>query len=352
MMRMMMGDKDRPALWTAKELYPDKEAPPIMSLATPRDFLWDRQLPFFAAEKGFDKRLGFQIEEPEELNATLIRKETSNWFKLVKQVAPIRGDAKRGALVAAEWGAFPLIIRKAHNDEFNEAADEMVKLRPYEYADQWTDIAATNTNLGNGLIGPGDIGLATASELERATEDGNAEGVRDGIRAVLNYLVDNSASIRVFDLRAKRLLLFAAELVYPIAEKAQKEKVRAFLDADGNAFRNDDYEICDPTVSFLMRQQDREANQTTRSKRAREPEKAPHFAVAGAFPRAMAVQSGWKVYFGAKHIAALARLEMDKRKAAQTGKARPSVYAREVKDLAAETQKIISHTLWQPRSER
>lgn len=376
MMRMaMMGGTGQPSTWTREQLYPDNELksmPPPMKLAVPRDFLWDRQLPFLAAEKGFDRRLGFTIVSEESLDATKIGAGPPDWMDLVKRVKDeserLVHEEKRASsmLVAAEWGAFPLIIRKTGGEGEGEEVDrDLIEMKdtlaPEKYARYWTDIATTNTNFGNGLIGPEVEGLKTLSQIERDTDGRKVEAVRDGVREILTYLVDTKAEVTHFDLRARRMLLLAADLVFTEGEEGERERIKARLSRGVTSYRSGQYQIKDPIVERLMRQDELEVKWIKREDKPGErplgkgrerriamvddkplEEGRQLFAVAGAFPRAMATQSGFKVYFGAKHVAWLAREEMDYRKS----KKKP-LYAPNVSDLAEAMQRIISHTVWQ-----
>lgn len=344
MMRMMMGARGQPSGWSAGELYPAGEEPPKVTVRLPRDFLWDRQLPHFAKEKRFDVRLGIHFEDAAGLDATDTTKGPRTWGGLVKTVSEMYGEGAKPPpedpmIVAAEWGAFPLIIRDEVTDKYDEDAN--ARLPPRHYAFRWTDLAATNMNLGNGLIGPELKDVAAIGALE-GEEVEQVKALRAGIKAILDYLMNKRAQIRVFDLRAQRLLSFAADLVYP----NQKDRLafKAYLKEEAASQPNTDYKVRDPIIEYLMRNEDIRAD----ARVADEGDAVPHFAVAGAFPRAMAVQSGLLVYFNAKHISMLARYEMDCRAARSENPTLPkSDYAGHVPDLAAGTQRITSHTLWQ-----
>ncbi|PZO51189.1 MAG: hypothetical protein DCF16_11615 [Alphaproteobacteria bacterium] len=200
------------------------------------------------------------------------------------------------------------------------------------------------------------MSLKTASEVERGSEGLDYDGVRKVIKTVLLTVASKDSTLRVFDLRAQRLLLFAADLVFTKNEADQRDEVKAAINLKVASWRSDNYTVRDPVVAWLMMQENSKA-------RKGDDKVALGFAVAGAFPRAMSTQAGLKVYFGAKHIAALAREEMRIRalpenevlaegsnaQAAAVAKKAASVglYATNVRDLAAEVQKIISHTLWQ-----
>lgn len=387
MMRMaMMGASGNPSGWRKEDLYPEEELPNFeepMDLAVPRDFLWDRQLPFFAAEKGFDKRLGFRISAPEHLDATDdTGKGPATWIDLVEEVrdesrarhdAGLDSPTKTSMIVAAEWGAFPLIFQTEIDDDNRKDLDSAAtaaaeraikrkKLEPEKYARYWTDIGTTNTNFGNGLIGPDIIGLPTLRQVEKDTNGESVEDIREGLRSILTFLVQTKPNLTYFDLRAKKMLLFAADLVFTRDENAERDRIRKFLNTP--VFRgNNKYAIKDPIVDILLNQEyvqvkwaydklQRERSSAVKLEKAKDSVAAVKesplgtgkqaFAVAGAFPRAMATQSGYKVYFGAKHVAWLARDEMDRRKATKRRH-----YAHKVSDLAEEMQGVISHTLWQ-----
>lgn len=357
MMRMMMGSAHQPSSWKTEHLYPPGEAPRPVKLAVSRDFLWDRQLPMFASEKGFDKRLGFEIVADEDLDATKIGTGPATWFDLVKRLKEREDDEEsekrretEGFMIAAEWGAFPLIIRDEARDAYDPKRNE--KLVPRTYAWRWTDVATTNMNLGNGLIGPAHEKLTPISALERGRDMLTPDEIREGIKNILDFLVQERADIRAFDLRAKRLLWLAVDLVYTDAK--QRKRIKEHFDRYASVALGGDYEARDPIVAHLMREQDNlaeaEASEAERltngdaaPRRGAQPKTTLHFAIAGAFPRAMAAQSGFEIYFGAKHLALLARHEMDLRKDNPLAK---SAFAH-IADLSAETQRITSHTLWQ-----
>lgn len=367
MMRMSMNMRNQPKDWDLGSLFPKGEEPAPISVFVARDFFWDRQLPVYAAENGFADRLGIHfdysdptlspIPDAEETPAAKKSRPTT-WDKLVANLrdrdkkladdAESQGFANGArAMVAAEWSSFPLIWRDEGTNT-PKFKDEVAA-----YANRWTDVLSTNMNLAVGLVGPELEGMPDLAEADRRQDP---EAYVRAIRGALLVLAEQGDSLKIIvpGLGARLFVKFAVDLVfqknsdeYRRLTKLFNVKSRVYTDLGGDQ-ANERYGDVDPLLKHLLESRqhvgegDDSSAQTT-------------CVVAGAFTRSMGAQSGFQVYFGAKHLVTVARYLMERRAAARKsiksqtdhGDGAAAEYGDAVGDIAQRVQECLSHTLWQ-----
>lgn len=366
MRMMMMGLSRRPKDWDIDDLYDEDDRPGPLKVQLTRDYFWDRQIPHYALHKGFAKRLNITFDTSNlELSGLVAdtRKRAGEkaskqrtWTHVVKAAREreealdeaAREDGYNGqrVMVAAEWGAFPFIMRNPEKSDnmFEAPLNKAVEKEVMQYAPRWTDVLATNINLGTGLIGSVDDSVPPIKDSDGKADQERLRGYRKTMRASLRKLAENMDTFLPASLGGIRMLQFATDLAFVEVDgdtEQDKEKIRADrrrVQRELKAAEKKDtladaaYTPQDPIVNHLLSGIDSE-------------DERPHFATGGAFARALASQSGFRVYFGAKHVAALARAAMEARSEGDY-----SLYAGDTAskrhDLAALTQKCLAHTLW------
>ncbi len=216
----------------------------------------------------------------------------------------------------------------------------------------------TNLFLGNALIGPDkDIAMKLAdamkvqeSSLENDDDDKDTinpfvEAMEAAVVAALEAVLKQGANIHSADESGRELLVFAARLCNR-QDLAEKFKTLSTLKVQPSK----NYEVRDPLIEFMLGAKGEEQR----------------FLIGPAATRAMADHAGFHCYFGAQELAILAHKEMKRRQAidyriktlkekegdevarrtAAALRTRERARRRGITDLAAEVQKIISHTVW------
>lgn len=370
MRSMMMGMSRRPKDWDIDDLYEANDRPGPLLVHLSRDYFWDRQIPHYALHKGFARRLNITFSTSKVELSGLIsdtKKKDKRWKDIVDAARnterSLDNDARdygfngERVMVAAEWGAFPSIMRKEarSDDMFDPPINEAERKEVSEYAPRWTDVLATNINLGTGLIGPLDpVAVPVIDDSDGKSDIERLRAYRTTIRGALTKLAregrgeegSKKQPFQPANLGGLRMLQFAADLAFVPADgesdeekraiEAARKKVHLFLkwaEAGVETLANRPYEPREPIVEHLLSGVDKDEEQK-------------RFATGGAFARALARQSGFSVYFGAKHVAALARAAMEARSDLKPGEVETMYAGLRSHDLAAFTQKCLAHTLW------
>lgn len=361
---MMMGLSRRPKDWDIDDLYDVDDRPGPLKIRLTRDYFWDRQIPHYALHKGFAKRLNIAFDASKlELSGLVAdtkkragRKasEERTWTDVVKAARDSEQELDEGArvhgyngervMVSAEWGAFPFIMRDParSDDMFDDPLNSEIEEEVKSYALRWTDVLATNINLGTGLIGSNDESVPAIKDSDGKADEERLRDYRKTIRASLLVLAKDGEKFLPASLGGVRMLQFAADL--------------AFVPADGQADEQKEKEIESnrKVVHRFLKLAEQKETLANRAYSAREPivehllsgvdkdDESKRFATGGAFARALARQSGLRVYFGAKQVAALARSAME----ARSNRDETFYAGKKKDDLAALTQKCLAHTLW------
>ncbi|MEQ1817807.1 MAG: hypothetical protein ABL871_04290 [Terricaulis sp.] len=361
MMRMGMATMHRLRDLREGQLFLNEDPPHRTTIVVPIDFSWDRQLPHFAQARGFAERLGISFESSDDLDARLSVKKKWNWDALRSATIAREeswGDERRKnghnerVLIAAEFAAFP----GAPPPE-SEAGVAKRKDPRTEYAWRWSDLLVSDLFVGNALVGPNkDFSDKMAEAMKIAEVEATAEklSVSAAQRGASDHFVSELSGIVIEALEellnkggnvwcagesGKQLLVLAAKICGrpDLADKIDN------LESEGSLRTLDKavYDVRDPLIEFLLKEktgQDR-------------------FIVGSAATRAMARQCGFHTYFGAKEIAILAAKEMERRqrfdyeikqgaKISSTVRKEEDARRKALPDLAEETQKIVSHTVW------
>lgn len=369
MMRMGMVTTESLSKLEITDLFLREEQPHKTDIIAPEDFNWDRQLPHFAAQRGFAQRLGINIRKPAELSAlegVVQKRQDWNWAALRADIIAreeawpdnrLRWDKdNERVMVAADVGAFP-----GKPPEVVEFTPEGRRKDPRaKYAWRWSDVLVTNLFLGNALIGPDrDIaeGLASAMRVRDASKTDEAlvqaevgekgrfaEALEGAILSSLRSVLAAGGDIRCADESGREMLVFAATLC---GDEALAETFRTLKTIESGS--RDIYRVRDPLVEFLLGAKDG----------------AKRYIIGPAASRALARQCGFHVYFGAQELAIIANKEMKRRqtadydimimresrkpaqiKRADAAEALEAARRETLPDLAEAVQKIVTHTVW------
>ncbi|MEQ1494022.1 MAG: hypothetical protein ABL932_26125, partial [Terricaulis sp.] len=179
----------------------------------------------------------------------------------------------------------------------------------------------------------------SVSAAQRGASDHFVSELSGIVIEALEELLNKGGNVWCAGESGKQLLVLAAKICGrpDLADKIDN------LESEGSLRTLDKavYDVRDPLIEFLLKEktgQDR-------------------FIVGSAATRAMARQCGFHTYFGAKEIAILAAKEMERRqrfdyeikqgaKISSTVRKEEDARRKALPDLAEETQKIVSHTVW------
>jgi|CXWL01.1.fsa_nt_gi hypothetical protein len=361
MMRMGMATMHRLRDLGIDDLFLKEDLPHRTQIVVPIDFNWDRQLPHFAQARGFAERLGIKITSDPQFDARRdVRNRRWNWRRLretLLQREESWGSKRRTnaanerVMIAAEFGAFPETPTPDASDGSPTGAGK--------YAWRWSDLLVSNLFVGNALVGANPDFSTRISEamknaetsvstdqantlaLQMAAAERASADLREAVVAALEEVLAKGAQIQSTNAAGRELLVFAAK-VCGKPELARKfEKLESL-----KSLEEEQYDVSDPLIEFLL-----EA-----------PVGSERFIIGSAATRAMARQCGYHQYFGAKEIAILAYKEMKRRQdreyqailAERAGDKAEATRIRgeerrrnkDLPDLAAAVQKIVSHTVW------
>ena len=348
MMRMMMSAGNAaPQDLTADDLFPKNERPPSVEIYLPEDFFWSRQIPHFAmvaGKGGFGRRLGIDFKSPADISVDPHaepaddefgeHKNPTSWIemrdRMVAREKAFR-DAAHGAegerrwsskrtMIAAEWDVFP-----GSDDAAGKTAFDRYEIR------RWSDVMVTNLFIGNGLIGLADKEVQSIPFRQEAEPNLKLGDMIGAVNQTLDLIMEQNGVIRAYGASGRRFLEFAAK----IANRPDFIDYLKGRGPDGGAnfdtVSGEKYDPGDPLVQWLVRGPEDYGT-----------EQRPRFIVGSAFSRAMAVQAGFTLFFGAGHLAQIGHLELN----APTKKGEDERMPM-IEDMKRELQDIVSHTIWQ-----
>ncbi len=337
MMRMSMGSYKSPDEIEATDLFLKGEEPHASTIYMPAELGWDSQLPHFASIRGFDKRLGItlQIGETDDAsNLSTVSGENrpKDWNQLRRRLWSRENDRREQVdatkdkgksltntyfLAPTEWASFP--GRESSGVSNNERT---------RHALRWTDVLVTDLFVGNGLIGLEQKWSEEMVKVHALPASDQPERLREVISGALTEICERRGEVKCFKDSARKFLLFAAD----ICEVAPK--VKRYLSSEKNVSIDEGTysQRRNPMLTWLLENENAEEDAAS---------VRPRYIVSSSLPRALAVQSGYTVYFGANDLASLARDEMSGRQANQ----KKRVTA--IDDVADRMQSVVQHTLWQ-----
>lgn len=336
MMRQEIGAARSVDKLTAKDLFIKEDEPHMTDVLVPRDLGWDSQLPHYAADLGFDQRLGINLkvaetDDTDNLSAVSGENCATSWpdlrgriWKKEVELDKAQSDVSSRnnlnntrIMVAAEWAGFP-----------GKVSSGVTKSERKKHARRWTDILVTDLFVGNALIGPESSWTGKVREsLSLKEANSRSSRLAEVVAESLQEVVNSNGVVQCHKDSGRQLLRFAAD----ICEAPQE--VKDYFANDENVIVSDGqyFHKSDPLVNWLLENENEN----------REDGARPRYIVASSVARALATQAGYTAYFGAKELANLSRAAI----ADRYGAAKREVSG--VRDIAARVQKIIQHTLWQ-----
>lgn len=336
MMRMGMSSIGAPDEYTIDELFPYKvDRPHEVNVLVQQDFGWDHQLPFFAMQRNFAKRLGINIITHKDLKAKNLRDTDGqiDWPALRQKLVDTndkleekrdQGKSVDYVMVATDWNNFP--GAKDYTRGKNRT-DGLKKFNIKKNIWKWSDLLVTNVFYGNGLIGEGDDWRDKLKDATKPTGDALTKSLIAHISEAFQEIRENNGIIKVHAQTGKHFLEFAARLV---KDDAFYDYIQSSKNLQIEHYR--DYQAYDQLLTWMLDDDDQD-----------DTNRRPKYIVGSAQSRTLASQAGLSVYFGTDHLSSIAREAISSRKS----KTKREAQMEHVATMSEEIQRLVVHNLWQ-----